>query len=208
MDKIIIIGGGGLAKVVISILRKVNKYEICGYTDTVDRGSVLQVPYLGDDVFLEKLLKTDKIKNAVIGVGGIGDTSLRRNLETKLREMGFVFPSVVSPYAILNDEVSIAEGTIVMDGVVINSGTKIGIFNILNTCSSIDHDCKIGNFVQIAPGAVLCGGVEVGNDSFIGAGSTIIQSRIITDNCVVGAGAVVVKDCLKAGKYFGVLGNK
>ena len=52
MDKIIIIGGGGLAKVVISILRKVNKYEICGYTDTVDRGSVLQVPYLGDDVFL------------------------------------------------------------------------------------------------------------------------------------------------------------
>ena len=55
MDKIIIIGGGGLAKVVISILRKVNKYEICGYTETVDRGSVLQVPYLGDDVFLEKL---------------------------------------------------------------------------------------------------------------------------------------------------------
>ena len=37
------------------------------------------------------------------------------------------------------------KGTVVMDGVIINSGTKIGYFSIVNTKASIDHDCKIGN---------------------------------------------------------------
>ena len=33
---------------------------------------------------------------------------------------------------------------------VINANTKIGKGSIINTNSSIDHDCKIGNFCHIA----------------------------------------------------------
>ena len=33
MDAIVVIGGGGHAKVVISILRKLKRYRILGYTD-------------------------------------------------------------------------------------------------------------------------------------------------------------------------------
>ena len=32
-DKIVVIGGGGHAKVIINILKKVGEYDILGYTD-------------------------------------------------------------------------------------------------------------------------------------------------------------------------------
>ena len=47
MDEIVVIGGGGHAKVVVSILRKLGRYRILGYTDVQDRGSLLETPYPG-----------------------------------------------------------------------------------------------------------------------------------------------------------------
>ncbi|HPN57619.1 MAG TPA: DapH/DapD/GlmU-related protein, partial [Chitinophagaceae bacterium] len=58
----------------------------------------------------------------------------------------------------------------------------------------IDHECIIGDFTHIAPGAVLCGNVKVGRNTFIGANSVIRQGIIIGDNVTIGAGTVVVKD--------------
>jgi len=76
-------------------------------------------------------------------------------------------------------------------------------FSILNTRSSIDHDCNIGNFVHIAPGVTLSGGVRVGHRSLIGVGATLIQSTTVGSDCIIAAGAVVVTDCIKAGIYVG-----
>ena len=56
---------------------------------------------------------------------------------------------------------------------------------IINTSCSIDHDCKIGNDVHIAPGSTLCGNVHVGNNAFIGVGSKIIQGLSIKNNAFV-----------------------
>jgi len=41
MDDIVVIGGGGHAKVVIAILRKVRRHRILGYTDLHDHGTLL-----------------------------------------------------------------------------------------------------------------------------------------------------------------------
>ena len=41
MKKIVVISGGGHAKVVISILKKIGKYNIVGYTDIENRGNIL-----------------------------------------------------------------------------------------------------------------------------------------------------------------------
>jgi acetyltransferase EpsM len=65
---------------------------------------------------------------------------------------------------------------------------------ILNTGSSVDHDCVIEDFAHVAPNAVICGGVHVGKGTLVGAGATIIPSIRIGKNCVIGAGAVVVND--------------
>jgi sugar O-acyltransferase (sialic acid O-acetyltransferase NeuD family) len=78
--------------------------------------------------------------------------------------------------------------------VTINALAKIGIGAICNTYSIIEHECIIGDFAHIAPGAVLCGNVKVGENSFVGAKSVIRENITIGKNVIIGAGSVVVKD--------------
>lgn len=204
MDKIVVIGGGGHAKVVISLLKKKRDYKICGYVDVIDKGSILDVSYLGDDSVLPDLLEHNEVSNVVIGIGDTGNASLRMSLIEKALRMGLSFPAIISPQAVVNEDVTFGEGTVVMDGVVVNSGTKIGRFAIINTRSSIDHDCVIGDFVHIGPGAVLCGGVRVEYNSFIGAGAVVTQYKNIGERCIISAGAVLTEDCIVPGTYMGV----
>jgi sugar O-acyltransferase (sialic acid O-acetyltransferase NeuD family) len=204
MDKIVIVGGGGHAGVVISILKKTQKYEVCGYVDIHDNGAVLDVPYLGMDKVLGELIKEAGVEKAAICVGRVTDSSLRKRLIEQTLQMGYSFPSIESPDAIVNDDVVIGSGSVVMDGAVINCGTRIGAFAIINTSASVDHDCEISDFAHIGPGVVLCGGVTIGEDAFIGAGAVVCQNRRIKEGCVVGAGAVVTDDCIDMGTYVGV----
>ena len=67
----------------------------------------------------------------------------------------------------------------------------------------IEHECIIGDFSHIAPGAVLCGSVSIGKGSFIGANSVIKQGIKIGNNVTIGAGSVVINDILDNTKVVG-----
>ncbi len=205
--KIVVIGGGGHAKVVISILKKLDEYSIIGYTDPSDYGAVLSVPYLGSDAVLPGLLK-ENISLAALGIGQLTDATLRLKKSRELRLLGYEFPAIISPNSIVNEDVTIGRGTVVMDGVVINTGSRIGEFGIINTRCSIDHDCIIGNYVHVAPGVTLSGAVRVGNFTLLGTGASVIHSIKITNHCSIGAGAVVVRNCAESGTYLGLPAQK
>ena len=203
-DRIIILGGGGHAKVIVSLLKKLGaRFEIAGYTDKEDRGSILGTPYLGDDAIIESLYRQKEVRSAVLGVGQIKETAARQRIVSSLAGIGLQFPPIISPAAVINEDVLIGEGTVIMDGVVVNAGSRIGDFSILNTSASVDHDCAIGDYVHIAPGAVVCGGVTIGDFTTIGAGATIIQYKSVASHSLVGAGSVVLSDCQESGTYAG-----
>ena len=61
----------------------------------------------------------------------------------------------------------IGEGTVIMAGVIIQPGVRIGKHVILNTGCTIDHDCVIEDYAHIAPGAHLCGNVRVGEGALV-----------------------------------------
>jgi acetyltransferase-like isoleucine patch superfamily enzyme len=65
---------------------------------------------------------------------------------------------------------------------------------VLNTACSVDHECRIGDFAQIAPGARIGGNTRVGEGAFIGIGASVIQGRYIGEWSTIGAGAAVVRD--------------
>ena len=69
--------------------------------------------------------------------------------------------------------------------------------------SSIDHDCTINDFVHVAPGATLCGGVLVGRSTLIGAGTTILPNIKVGENVIIGAGSLVNKDIPDNSMVFG-----
>jgi sugar O-acyltransferase (sialic acid O-acetyltransferase NeuD family) len=203
MDVIVLIGGGGHAKVIISILRKQNHHRILGYTDMKNTGTLLGVPYLGPDRDLAALVAGQEKLHAVLAVGQLGLGKQRYDLWTRLQFPTLSFPLIASPDAIVNERVTGGEAAVVMDGAVINSGATIGLGAIVNTNSTIEHDVALDEWVHVAPGATICGGVTVGRFSMIGAGATVIEGTKIAAGCIVGAGATVVRDLTEPGTYIG-----
>jgi sugar O-acyltransferase (sialic acid O-acetyltransferase NeuD family) len=165
VDVIVVVGGGGHAKVVISILRKLKRHRILGYTDLEDNSAAVGVPYLGSDRELAALAVGRKKLNAVLALGQVGLGKPRYELWRRLHSPALSFPLIVSPDAIVNAGVSCADGAVVMDGAVINSGATIGRGVIVNTNSTIEHDVVLGDWVHVAPGVTMSGGVTVGRFS-------------------------------------------
>lgn len=121
----------------------------------------------------------------------IGANQVRQRLA--LRVQG-PFGTVVHPFSCVSKSVNLGEGSVVMGGVVVNANSRVGKHVILNTSSSVDHDCIIEDFAHISPGSVLCGGVNIGEGTHIGAGATVIQNVKIGKWAIVAAGSVVIKD--------------
>lgn len=122
----------------------------------------------------------------------IGNCRIRKKIAERIITNSF--PVVIHPSATVSRCSSVGEGTVVMQGGIIQAGSFIGKHCIINTNASVDHDCKLSDFVHIASGATLCGEVEIGECSWIGAGAVVIQGIRIGSNCMVGAGAVIIRD--------------
>ena len=202
MAEIVVVGGGGHAKVLIAVLKKLD-WTVLGYTDQRNLGLILGSRCLGDDAALGPILGEHEGCAAVIGVGKVDASSLRRRLHRQVLGLGFETPVVVSPSAVVNDEVVLGAGSVVIDGAVINSGARLGDLCIANSHSTVEHDCILGENVHIAPGAVLSGCAQIGDDCMVGAGATVIQGVKVCTGCVIGAGAVVIADIAEAGVYVG-----
>lgn len=206
---IVLVGGGGHCKVVISIIKKLDTFNITGISDMKENlgKEVLGIETRYTDDQLEAL--HDKgIKYALVTLGSVGNPDNRIRLFEKLKQIGFEIPLIISKDATVDESIEIKEGTVIMPGVIINPGTKIGKNCIINTGAIIDHDCMIGDHVHIAPGVTLSGSVKIGTGSHIGTGASVIQSISIGRNALVGAGSVVTKDVEKNAKVVGVPANR
>ena len=91
-----------------------------------------------------------------------------------------------------------------MIGNPINSCSKVGRHCIINTNACVDHDNCISDFVHVAPGAILAGGVNIEARTWIGAGAVIKDHINICSDCMIGAGATVIKDIMDSGVYAGI----
>ncbi|MEK5269377.1 acetyltransferase [Aeribacillus sp. FSL K6-8394] len=188
--KIVIIGAGGHAKVIIDMLKSSSQFEIAGCTAPSKTESNVQgVPVIGDDSILPGLLKKG-IQNAFVA---IGDNKKRREAFEQLSLLGFQHLNVISPFSYIAPTVKMGKGVAVMPGAVINADAVIGDNAIINTGATVDHDAVIESHTHIAPGSNVAGNVHVGEGAFIGTGSKVIPNVKIGRWSVIGAGAVVIR---------------
>lgn len=201
--KILLVGAGGHCKVIIDALIKNQQFAIAG---VIDKNSNIQeimgVPYLGDDDILAKMFKSG-IKYAVVAIGSIGNPEIRINMTRHLEALGYQLPTIIHPSAIIAESAVISSGSFIAAGVVIGPSVKIGKSVIVNTGACIDHDCVISDFVHIAPGVTLSGGVFVGEKAHLGTGSSVIGYRRIGHDTIIGVGSVVISDIPAQVKAYG-----
>ena len=202
---VIIIGGGGHAKVLADCLMLNNK-EIIGFTDpdpsSRDNLATYNINCLGSDEQILKYLQDEVL--LVNGIGGVEKLSPREIIYTSFLAKEYAFALVIHPSAIIANDVLLKEGVQIMAGAVIQPGVVIGANSIINTNASIDHDSFIGKNAHIALGTVFSGSVKVGDNTFIGAGSTVLQGIQIGKNVMIGAASLVNSNIPDYAKAYGV----
>jgi sugar O-acyltransferase (sialic acid O-acetyltransferase NeuD family) len=187
----ILIGYSGHAFVVYGILNSAGK-KIMGYCDKEEKQfNPFNLSYFGTETS-ERALQALKQNNFFIAVG---DNAVRKKIYDQLAQKDLLPVNAVHSSAVIDPSAAIAmHGVMIAANASINPLAKIGAGAICNTGCIIEHECTVGDFAHIGPGAVLCGNVKVGNGTFIGANAVIKQGVIVGKNAMIGAGAVVVRD--------------
>ncbi|NRA56776.1 MAG: NeuD/PglB/VioB family sugar acetyltransferase [Phycisphaerales bacterium] len=176
---IVLVGGGGHAKVVADSVRAFG-VSIAGFVDDDPNATMPSLDHLGG---------LDAVREPWIMC--VGDVPTRLLL---LDRLDGVAASVMHPSAVVGERVELGAGMFIGPNAVVNADAIIGDHAIVNSGAIVEHDASVGRASHVAPGAVLCGAADVGEGCLVGAGAVVLPGVRIGDHAVIGAGSVVTAD--------------
>jgi sugar O-acyltransferase (sialic acid O-acetyltransferase NeuD family) len=193
-ENIILIGAGGHALSCIDVIEQENKYSIHGLVGLKDEvGKKIS----GYNVIAtqDELVDLSKdFRYAFIAIGQIKNVKLRIDLYESVLNTGFKIPSIISPQSFISRTVQIGEGTIIMNGVILNSGVRIGNNCIINSKALIEHGTQVADNCHISTGAILNGDCIVESKSFVGSGAIVKHGITIKAGSFVNMGKIITKN--------------
>jgi sugar O-acyltransferase (sialic acid O-acetyltransferase NeuD family) len=206
---LLIYGAGGHAKSIMEIVLQNHDYTIIGIVDDdikLKGKQVLGIPVLGTRALLPAIEKRGVIL-AANGVGGIIDIAVRVDIFKLLESSGFSFPTLINPRATLETSSKVEQGVQVFANAYIGAEAVLHARCMVNTNAVVSHDCEIGSYTHIAPGALLAGHVHVGERTLIGMGVTTTIGIKIGSGVRIGNAAIVLADVpdkmvIQAGRYW------
>lgn len=201
MIPIYIIGSGGFAKEVYSIIRTLKRYQVIAFIDTTHKPPISlygnDVPVISERDFLTK-----KPSNQINLAIGIGNPIKIKNFSEVFAS--YNFPNIIHPSAIIDlGVVSIGKGNIITAGVIFTTCIEIGDFNIFNLYTTIGHDTNIGDYNVINPHVNISGEVHIGNCNLLGVGSTILQNIRVGNYTTIGANSLIIRSTKDNMTYIG-----
>ncbi len=203
---IAIIGSGGFAKEVLTILQDINArmgifhnsfensngggYNVLGFINENVGKIINGYPVIGTD---ETINETTEPLALVFGVG---EPKLKEKIRSKYTNPLISFPTIIHPSVIIGnrDYVKIGEGCVICTGTIITTNIEIGDFVTVNLSSTIGHDTIIRDYCSFMPSVNISGEVCCGKSVYIGTGAKVINQVNIGENTIIGAGAIVTKD--------------
>jgi len=192
---ILIIGAGGHARSALNLLQRHGGYTPIGFVDSVNGPGtrVYGLEVLGAEEDLSCICQHYSLNHLLVAVG---DNFSREVITSRIRKKlpNINFPNLVDPSAVVSSDAKLESGVLVFAQAHVGAGCTLGQGSIVNTRSSLDHDCSLDAYASLAPGAITGGHVHIGARSFIGLGALVIQKVRIGNDTVVGAGSLVLRD--------------
>ena len=191
-ESVLVIGCGGHSKSVIDVIEQEGKWDIFGLIGFQEQigEKVLGHQVIGSDADLQKLVRI--VQYAVIAIGQVPDSSIRRRVDKIIGGLGFTSPVILSPYAVVSKYALIGAGTVVGHGSIVNAGAIVGRHCTINTRSLIEHDVSVGDHCHISTGALVNGCVKIGHDCFVGSGAMIREGLSLPSRTIISAGMRVM----------------
>jgi sugar O-acyltransferase (sialic acid O-acetyltransferase NeuD family) len=201
----LIAGAGGFAKQILPVIERLGLINDVVFYDDVsdDKTSLIARNF--------RIIRSEEEVNKYFSLGdlrfinAVGGPMNRCTIHSKLLSYGAEPFSLIDPTSsISSHEVTIENGCCILQNVIIEPSSTIGLGCLINLNSLITHDVTIGEFTEISPGVTLLGASKIGKSVFIGSGAIILPKIEIGDNCVIGAGAVVNRSVLSGHRVVGI----
>lgn len=194
IDRLILVGAGGHARVVFDAARAARPTTAIEVRDDFPRSPE---PALGGLPILTPAWPADGARGQRVHVA-IGDGEARQRLAERFISGGASLVEIRHPRAVVADTARVESGTFVAANAIIGPAATVGRGAIVNHSAIVDHDCRVGEWCHVAPGAILGGGVVLGAGVMVGAGAVVLPGVQIGAGATIGAGAVVTRP-VKAG---------
>ena len=195
MNKVIgLVGAGGFGSEVMPILKfhlkdsHKKNYEICFIDSDTNKNELNGVKIISEEDFLNSPYQSRYFNIT------IADSKLRERIAGRFQDNYCEPFNIISQNINTLDNVKFGEGCVIFPHSFFTSNITIGNFFHSYHFVSIAHDCKIGDFVTIAPGAMINGNVVIEDHAYIGSGAVLKQGIRIGSNSTVGMGAIVIGD--------------
>ncbi len=163
-----VIGAGGFAGEVADVAWLLGWESIKLYDDNpaLAGKNCAGYPCAGSIVDFEKQAPTSYVI-------GIGQNRVRQKLGNRLDAAGHSAVSIIHPYTAISPTATIGPGAFIGIGVFIGPQVTIGQHALFNVGSSVGHDARLGNWVQLCPGVRVSGFCAVGDGAFLGSNSVL-----------------------------------
>jgi UDP-perosamine 4-acetyltransferase len=195
--RLVVVGTGGHARVVLSILQLHGKYEITGLVDrpgpqtTAAAGEmILGHPVIG----CWKQLKALRSHGVEIAALALGDAGEREMMQLDCQRMGYALPVLVHPTAFVDPSAVLGSGCQICAMGFVGPEAILGEGVIVNTGASVDHESRIGDFATLSPAVAVAGRCKIGARTFLGIGSKVSHGVSIGPGTRLGAGAIALAD--------------
>lgn len=201
-QRIAIWGAAGHAKVVADAMRATGAFDIVGFIDDTApqrRGEA----FCGAEVLGGRDALPTLRAGQVALMLAFGHNAARLALAAEMEALGFAFPIVIHPAAVVSPQCGVGTGTFIAAGAVVNADATIGAHAIINTGAVVEHDSRVGDGAHLSPRACLSGRVSVGRGAWIGAGAVVRDGVAIGDGAIIGMGAVVLQNIPDAAVAYG-----
>ena len=193
MKKIAIIGAHTNARVIYYMIKKYNLFEVACFA--VDKEYLhgekeyLGLPLIAIDELPKYISKeTDYV---FIGVLWNNLNSDRRHLYEKMKCLGYKFVNVISPTAVIQEEVKLGENILICDNAIIECNTSIGDDTYIHGGAFVSESCNIGRHCFLGIKSLTAGAVTLGDQCFVGVGATLFDEVKIGEKCVIGARTII-----------------
>ena len=191
MDKVLIIGTGGLAREFARFFSK--QVEIVGFVsfsrDEFDQFELPGIFIDDEDGLTPEIAGTNKCLIAV------GNPAAKEKINDKYKRKGFEFPNFVHKSSVVATEpTGDINGVVISPNCTVGSNVAFSDHVYLNFMVGVGHDCVFGKYVQINPGVQIGGASTIGTKVLIGSGARIRQGLSVGDGATVGLGAVAMRN--------------
>ncbi len=198
MDKIVFLGGNGLAIELYDYMRH-DGIEIYGYYSPEEDSLSEWTRYLGDE--------KDGYDNDYKYVVASGLISIRDKMIRFIDRNHLKTFSYFSRDAYISSLAVFGNGIQIVPGAIISGNAVIGNHVFVNAHGLIGHQAVVGNNVVVGPGAKITGNCHLGNNISLGSNSALIPGTQLEDNVEIGIGAIPSR-YVRSGKYVKCLKNE